>query len=129
MQPLTALKLGKYPKRTGEWVGEEGRDSDETWAGQSCEYGEEVGSSPSPHLVLGQQLAPPLGVGDIMEGEAQVVVTVLKQKGFWLFHQVASQSPFQLKHLLQTGQQEEEVCHRWKSRALLLQARAMAAKR
>lgn len=41
---------------------------------------------PSPHLVLGQQLAPPVGMGDVMEGEAQVMVTVLKQQGFWLLH-------------------------------------------
>lgn len=41
---------------------------------------------PSPHLVLGQQLAPPVGMGDVVEGEAQVMVTVLKQQGFWLLH-------------------------------------------
>lgn len=41
---------------------------------------------PSPHLVLGQQLAPPVGVGQVVEGEAQVMVTVLKQQGFWLLH-------------------------------------------
>lgn len=41
---------------------------------------------PSAHLVLGQQLAPPVGVGDVVEGEAQVMVTVLKQQGFGLLH-------------------------------------------
>lgn len=38
---------------------------------------------PSPHLVLGQQLAPPVGVGQVVEGEAQVMVTVLiNSRGF-----------------------------------------------
>lgn len=41
---------------------------------------------PSPHLVLGQQLAPPVGMGDVVEGQAQVMVTVLKQQGFRLLH-------------------------------------------
>ena len=41
---------------------------------------------PSPHLVLGQQLASPVGMGDVVQRQAQIVVTVFKQQGFWLFH-------------------------------------------
>lgn len=53
-----------------------------------------------PHLVLGQQLASPVGMGDVMKGESQVVITVLEQQGLGLLHQIATQSPLQLQHLL-----------------------------
>lgn len=35
-----------------------------------------------------------------MQGEAQVMVTVLKQQWFGLLHKVAAQGPLQLQHLL-----------------------------
>lgn len=66
---------------------------------------------PSPHLVLGQQLASPVGVGDVMQRQAQVVVTVFKQQGFGLLHQIATQRPLQLQHLLWAGRQGEGGAH------------------
>lgn len=55
---------------------------------------------PAPHLVLGQQFAPPQCMGDVMDGEAQVVVAVLEGQGLGLLQQVPSQCPLQLQHLL-----------------------------
>lgn len=55
---------------------------------------------PDSHLVLGQKLAPPVGMREVMQGEAEVVVRVFKQQRFGLLHQVATQSSLQLQHLL-----------------------------
>lgn len=100
---VSGPKCGDMPGESGEW-GEreawwvEGRKSAGPghgtgtgfpWAApQMCPLPSSIPCPPlaQPHLVLGQQLAPPVGVGDIVEGEAQVMVTVLKQQGLWLFH-------------------------------------------
>lgn len=73
-----------------------------------------------PHLVLGQQLAPPVGVGDVVQGEAQVVVTVLEQQRFGLLHQVAPQCPLQLQHFLRG---RGGLHHAWASGPFLLAVR------
>lgn len=77
---------------------------------------------PGPHLVFGQQLAPPVGMRDVVEGEAQVMVTVLEQQGFGLLHQVPAQGPLQLQHLLWVGQQEGGAHRTWPMGPFLLQA-------
>lgn len=61
---------------------------------------------PRAHLVLGQQLAPPVGMRDVMEGKAQVVVTVLEEQRLGLLYQVAAQRALQLQHFLLMGQWE-----------------------
>lgn len=77
---------------------------------------------PGPHLVFGQQLAPPVSMRDVVEREAQVMVTVLEQQGFGLLHEVSAQGPLQLQHLLWVGQQEGEAHHTWPMGPFLLQA-------
>lgn len=67
------------------------------WCSQS---GSPAAPTPAPYLVLGQQFAPPQRMGDVVDGEAQVVVAVLEGQGLGLLQQVPSQCPLQLQHLL-----------------------------
>ena len=53
-----------------------------------------------PHLVADQELALPQGAGHIVDGQAQVVVTVLEVKDSRFLDQLSSQLLLQLYHLL-----------------------------
>lgn len=58
-------------------------------------------STYSSYLVGGEQLAPPLGLGQVVDGEAQVVVAVFKQENVRLVDEATSKLSLRLHHLLQ----------------------------
>lgn len=60
-----------------------------------------AGSGLRPHLVADKELALPQGAGDVMDGQAQVVVTVLEVQDAGLLDQLPTQLLLQLHHLLQ----------------------------
>lgn len=58
-----------------------------------------------PHLVADEELALPQGAGHVVDGQAQVVVTIFQVQDSRLLDQLSPQLLLQLHHLLQ--------CPRW----------------
>lgn len=67
-------------------------------------------SPPDPcetHLVAGQQLARPVCLGHVVDGQAQVVVAVFEEQRVGLVDQAAAKLPLHLHHLLQGAENRE----------------------
>lgn len=56
---------------------------------------------PRTHLVAGQQLAPPVRLGHVVDGQAQVVVAVFEKQDVGLVNQTTPELSLHLHHLLQ----------------------------
>lgn len=59
------------------------------------------------HLVLGQQFASPVGVRNVVDGQAQVVVAVFEEQRLGILQQNSTETPFQIQHFLRRGGEEK----------------------
>lgn len=63
--------------------------------------------SSNGYLVFSQQFALPEGVGDIMNGQAEIVGASLEMQILWFFQQLTTHLPFQLQHFLRVSKKGE----------------------
>lgn len=52
------------------------------------------------HLVLGQKFASPVSVGNVVDGQSQIVVAIFEEQRLGIFQQNSTQTPLQIQHLL-----------------------------
>lgn len=60
------------------------------------------------HLVLGQEFASPVSMRDVVDGEAEIVVTVFEEQWLGILEQNPAQTPLKIQHLLHTDRQKED---------------------